>query len=305
MVPVELLTKMLHGNSFESLELLFMKIFPLAIAKLATCHNELLPRAQVALAKVARSRGTDRRVWQRACDYLGILNEPAISLSILGPSWVVQRPGTVNWSEGSTKIVSHVPFIFYLNKKVHPFMTTLSQIFFPVNKGSFLLCSLSPSPRFVEATINLIGYSSRMEYGQSLRASTSYKSRQQALVKSNEAQMRAEGVGLSSYLGGGDVRFGWQNSGVGCCSGYGRSNGHLALKNISGALIHQNGNLMKRWKRSPWSPCSITQYCSLDPQVSWSGRVANQKAECNVVRMVTVEDHRLYRNLDEQWRTSF
>ncbi|KAG0485314.1 hypothetical protein HPP92_009393 [Vanilla planifolia] len=153
MVPVELLTKMLHGNSFESLELLFMKIFPLAIAKLATCHNELLPRAQVALAKVARSRGTDRRVWQRACDYLGILNEPAISLSILGPSWVVQRPGTVNWSEGSTKIVSHVPFIFYLNKKVHPFMTTLSQIFFPVNKGSFLLCSLSPSPRFVEELV--------------------------------------------------------------------------------------------------------------------------------------------------------
>lgn len=50
-------------------------------------------------------------MWQRACDYLGLLNEPAISLSILGPSiGNVKNPGTVNWSEGGSKMVAHVPF---------------------------------------------------------------------------------------------------------------------------------------------------------------------------------------------------
>ncbi|KAG0485308.1 hypothetical protein HPP92_009184 [Vanilla planifolia] len=111
-----------HGpTSRRSSQIRLLSFVITAIAKLATCHNELLPRAQVALAKVARSRGTDRRVWQRACDYLGILNEPAISLSILGPSWVVQRPGTVNWSEGSTKIVSHVPFYILSEQEGPPF----------------------------------------------------------------------------------------------------------------------------------------------------------------------------------------
>ncbi|KAK4439826.1 hypothetical protein Salat_0317500 [Sesamum alatum] len=86
-----------------------------AIAKLATYHRELLPRARVSLAKVARSRISDARVWKRAQDYLGLMSEPAICLSVLGPSnpstEVMQKyPGTVNWSEGHKKMIAHVPF---------------------------------------------------------------------------------------------------------------------------------------------------------------------------------------------------
>ncbi|XP_059444442.1 uncharacterized protein LOC132176292 isoform X2 [Corylus avellana] len=85
-----------------------------AIAKLATHHRELLPRARVSLGKVARSRFSDARVWRRARDYLGLMNEPAICLSVLGPSrpscGQAQNPGTVNWSEGRTKMIAHVPF---------------------------------------------------------------------------------------------------------------------------------------------------------------------------------------------------
>ncbi|CAH9075987.1 unnamed protein product [Cuscuta europaea] len=86
-----------------------------AIAKLATYHHELLLRARVSLAKVVRSRILDVRVWRRARDCLGLMNEPAICLSVLGPckptsSTDVQRPGSVNWSEGGTKMVAHIPF---------------------------------------------------------------------------------------------------------------------------------------------------------------------------------------------------
>lgn len=42
------------------------------------------------------------------------MNEPAICLSILGPcespSKGIQKLGTVNWSEGGTKMISHLPF---------------------------------------------------------------------------------------------------------------------------------------------------------------------------------------------------
>ncbi|XP_061994609.1 uncharacterized protein LOC133712526 isoform X1 [Rosa rugosa] len=85
-----------------------------AIAKLATNHRELLPRARFSLSKVVRSRISDVRVWRRACDYLGLINEPAISSSVLGPSrpshGQMQKPGTVKWSEGATKMIAHVPF---------------------------------------------------------------------------------------------------------------------------------------------------------------------------------------------------
>ncbi|XP_073004613.1 uncharacterized protein [Typha latifolia] len=91
-----------------------------AIAKLATCHNELLPRARVSLAKVARSRISDKRVWRRACDYLGLMNEPAIALSVLGPSTgKVHGPGIVNWSEGGSKMIAHIPF-YILNEQEGP-----------------------------------------------------------------------------------------------------------------------------------------------------------------------------------------
>ncbi|KAI3971945.1 hypothetical protein MKX01_030146 [Papaver californicum] len=82
-----------------------------AIAKLATNHRELLPREHVSLGKVARSRNADMRVWRRANDYLGLMKEPAICKSILGPPSGHERsPGTVNWSEGGSKMIAHIPF---------------------------------------------------------------------------------------------------------------------------------------------------------------------------------------------------
>nr|GFB97520.1 AP-5 complex subunit zeta-1 [Tanacetum cinerariifolium] len=85
-----------------------------AIAKIATHHRELLPRARVSLGKVAHSRISDTRVWNRARDYLSLINEPAICLSVLGPSGPlsgsIQRPGRINWSEGKTKMIPNIPF---------------------------------------------------------------------------------------------------------------------------------------------------------------------------------------------------
>lgn len=57
-------------------------------------------------------------MWQRACDYLGLLNEPAICLSVLGPSTAQGNgPGIVNWSEGGTKMVAHIPFYLLAEQK--------------------------------------------------------------------------------------------------------------------------------------------------------------------------------------------
>ncbi|PRQ37148.1 putative AP-5 complex subunit zeta-1 protein [Rosa chinensis] len=96
-----------------------------AIAKLATNHRELLPRARFSLSKVVRSRISDVRVWRRACDYLGLINEPAISSSVLGPSrpshGQMQKPGTVKWSEGATKMIAHVPFYILGEQEGPPF----------------------------------------------------------------------------------------------------------------------------------------------------------------------------------------
>ncbi|XP_059664715.1 uncharacterized protein LOC132311042 isoform X2 [Cornus florida] len=96
-----------------------------AIAKLATHHRELLPRARVSLAKVARSRISDVRVWRRARDYLGLMNEPAICSSVLGPSrpshGCMNNPGTVNWNEGGTKMIAHIPFYILGEQEGPPF----------------------------------------------------------------------------------------------------------------------------------------------------------------------------------------
>ncbi|CAL1384553.1 unnamed protein product [Linum trigynum] len=93
-----------------------------AIAKLATHHHELLPRARVSLGKVARSRISDVRVWRRARDYLGLIDDPTISLSVLGPSQGrVQKPGTVNWSDGGTKMIAHIPFYLLGEQEGSPF----------------------------------------------------------------------------------------------------------------------------------------------------------------------------------------
>ena len=60
---------------------------------------------------MGRSQNLDSRVWRRARDYLGLLNEPAICVSILGSATGRnQGPGTVNWSAGGSEMVSHIPF---------------------------------------------------------------------------------------------------------------------------------------------------------------------------------------------------
>ncbi|KAI5641686.1 hypothetical protein M9H77_00091 [Catharanthus roseus] len=96
-----------------------------AIAKLATYHSELVPRARVSLAKVARSRISDPRVWRRAHDYLGLMNEPAVCLSVLGPSKpssrCIEHPGTVDWNNGSTRMVAHIPFYILGEQEGPPF----------------------------------------------------------------------------------------------------------------------------------------------------------------------------------------
>uniref|UniRef100_A0A9I9DGX2 AP-5 complex subunit zeta-1 n=1 Tax=Cucumis melo TaxID=3656 RepID=A0A9I9DGX2_CUCME len=96
-----------------------------AIAKLATYHRELLPRARVSLGKVARSRTSDSRVWTRAHDYLGLLSDPGVSLSILGPSKPASEdahnPGTVDWSQGRNKMVAHIPFYILREQEGPPF----------------------------------------------------------------------------------------------------------------------------------------------------------------------------------------
>ncbi|CAI0380059.1 unnamed protein product [Linum tenue] len=72
--------------------------------------------------QVARSRISDVRVWRRARDYLGLIDDPAISLSVLGPSQGhVQKPGTVNWRDGGTKMIAHIPFYLLGEQEGSPF----------------------------------------------------------------------------------------------------------------------------------------------------------------------------------------
>ncbi|KAG5546411.1 hypothetical protein RHGRI_018556 [Rhododendron griersonianum] len=115
-----------------------------AIAKLATHHRDLLPRARVSLAKVARSRISDARVWRRARDYLGLMNEPAICLSILGPSRpshrYMQNPGTVNWNEGATKMVVDIPFYILGEQEGKPSLSRFFLLRYPSKKIIEILC---------------------------------------------------------------------------------------------------------------------------------------------------------------------
>lgn len=87
---------------------------------------------RIFVSQVARSRISDSRVWRRARDYLGLMNEPAISLSVLGPSQPscenIQNPGTVNWSEGSTKMIAHIPFYILGDQEGKPILFGLSSI---------------------------------------------------------------------------------------------------------------------------------------------------------------------------------
>jgi len=46
------------------------------------------------------------------------MNEPAICLSVLGSSTAQGNgPGIVNWCEGGTKMVAHVPFYLLAEQK--------------------------------------------------------------------------------------------------------------------------------------------------------------------------------------------
>ncbi|XP_078436746.1 AP-5 complex subunit zeta-1 [Wolffia australiana] len=93
-----------------------------AIAKLATLHHELLPRARVSLAKVARSHNLGKTVWKRACDFLALMDEPAICMSILGPPNVKEKgPGVVNWNEAGSKMIAHIPFYILKDHEGPPF----------------------------------------------------------------------------------------------------------------------------------------------------------------------------------------
>ncbi|XP_039072243.1 AP-5 complex subunit zeta-1-like isoform X2 [Hibiscus syriacus] len=114
-----------HRNLTKSSQSRLLCFVITAIAKLATHHRELLLRASVALVKVARSRISDSRVKRRAQDYLGLMDEPGICLSVLGPSrpsnGLVHHPGTVNWIEGGTKMVAHIPFYILGEQEGPPF----------------------------------------------------------------------------------------------------------------------------------------------------------------------------------------
>ncbi|KAL2641368.1 hypothetical protein R1flu_008955 [Riccia fluitans] len=94
-----------------------------AIAKLATCHRELSPRARVGLAKVARSHQVvDKALWRRARDYLGLMHEPAVCSSIMGSSLGYRNhPTNLQWEEGETKAVANIPFYLLGEKEGPPF----------------------------------------------------------------------------------------------------------------------------------------------------------------------------------------
>lgn len=77
-----------------------------AVAKLATWHRTLNPRARICIAKVARSQHVvDKSVWQRACVHLALLRDPAICAAVLGPT----GPG-----HGESASSTPRPLSFYL-----------------------------------------------------------------------------------------------------------------------------------------------------------------------------------------------
>ncbi|KAF9610169.1 hypothetical protein IFM89_020606 [Coptis chinensis] len=83
---------------------------------------ELLLYENLSSRLVARSRNLGTRVWRRACDYLGLMNEPAICISTLGPAGGPEGvPGTVNWSSGGSKMIAHIPFYILSEQEGPPF----------------------------------------------------------------------------------------------------------------------------------------------------------------------------------------
>lgn len=78
------------------------------------------------------------------------MNEPAICLSVLGPSRPsdgnMQKPGTVNWSEGGTKMIAHIPFYILGEQEgkkssLHFFFRWVKGITEEENKGFYALLS--------------------------------------------------------------------------------------------------------------------------------------------------------------------
>ena len=61
--------------------------------------------------KVARSQSLNKIVWRRASDYLGLMDEPAICQSVLGPQTGKENvPGVVKWSLADSQMITHIPF---------------------------------------------------------------------------------------------------------------------------------------------------------------------------------------------------
>ncbi|KMZ63989.1 hypothetical protein ZOSMA_38G00980 [Zostera marina] len=124
--------------SRKSLQVRLLCFVVTAIAKLATFHRELLPRARVSLSKVARSRKSDRRVWSRACDYLGLMNEPALCQTILGPTDDpnMTSAGMVNWHNRGSKMIAHIPFYILNEQEGPPFHDFSFSDILPTHKTS-------------------------------------------------------------------------------------------------------------------------------------------------------------------------
>lgn len=63
---------------------------------------------------------------KRAQDYLGLMSEPAICLSILGSSKpsseTMQYLNLVNWDEGNKKMIVNIPFYLLGGQEGKPIM---------------------------------------------------------------------------------------------------------------------------------------------------------------------------------------
>lgn len=93
---------------------------------------------------MARSQQVlDKSAWRRAHDFLGLMHEPAICSSILGPSnGYPNRPGSVHWSQGGTKAVASIPF-YLLGEKEGNYVATLT---FPLPQPKYGILFLCKGP---------------------------------------------------------------------------------------------------------------------------------------------------------------
>ena len=101
---------------------------------------------------MARSQQVlDKSAWRRAHDFLGLMHEPAMCSSILGPSnRYPNRPGTVHWSQGGTKAVASIPF-YLLGEKEGNYIATLT---FPLPHSKYGILFLCKGPSYISKYVN-------------------------------------------------------------------------------------------------------------------------------------------------------